>query len=71
MYVKIGLQQADNLNVFTHNLENLNTFLNRLEEANKDKLTLIIEAKNSAKLHAPRSYGIIKSGKTKSAIGKK
>ena len=47
MYVKIGQYQADNLNVFTHNLGNLNTFLNRLEEANKDKLTLIIEAKNS------------------------
>lgn len=47
MYVKIGQHQADNLNVFTHNLGNLNTFLNRLEEAKKDKLTLIIEAKSS------------------------
>lgn len=70
MYVNIGQQQADNLNIFTHNLGNLNTFLNRLEETNKDKLTLIIEAKNSAKLHAPRPYGIIKSGKPNQQLAK-
>ena len=62
MYVNIGQQQADNLNIFTHNLGNLNTFLN--------KLTLIIEAKNSAKLHAPRPYGIIKSGKPNQQLAK-
>lgn len=55
MCAKIGQQQADNRNVFTQNLANhLNTFLNSLEEANKNRLTSVIEAENSVKRHAPR-----------------
>ena len=59
MCAKIGQQQADNLYVFMQNLANhLNMFLNRLEEANKNKLTPVVELE-TANRHAPRSSSIM------------